>query len=109
MSFQVCRSGRVVKGQYAGCIASGQPLTKSTTERPFLLSGSIVATASASRQGDSLNCVLFFDSLVRSLDYLRFVKLHFYSISLFRSFFLFFEEIVYIKMKEVDDNGNRII
>ena len=35
MSFQACRSGRVVKGQYAGCIASGQPLTRAPRKDPF--------------------------------------------------------------------------
>ena len=29
------RSGRVVKGQYAGCNASGQPLTKAPRKDPF--------------------------------------------------------------------------
>ena len=29
------RSGSVVKGQYAGCSASGQPLTKVTRKDPF--------------------------------------------------------------------------
>ena len=50
--FCTSRSGSAVKGQYAGCLASGQPLTEATRKDPFLRSGSTCAPLPASRRGE---------------------------------------------------------
>ena len=47
-------AGGDVKGQYAGCVASGQPLTEATRIDPFLRSGSMCAPLPASRRGKLL-------------------------------------------------------